>query len=75
MRSLKFSKYSYKDTIQFGEGVYYGVIAEEVAELLPSIVSSTLRFVPDIYRKASITLHDSGYDGINSTCIKLQFDG
>lgn len=37
--NIKFSKYTYKDTIQHGTGVAYGVIAEDLAEVYPDAVS------------------------------------
>ncbi len=56
--SLKFSKYQYKDKIKKGNGTYYGVIAEEVKEVLPEAIVDDYKFVPNIMKRSMLTYHN-----------------
>ena len=54
IRILQPSSYQYKDYIGSGSHLMFGFIAQQVAKVIPSIVSKTKQFIPNIYQFASI---------------------
>ena len=53
IKNIPFAKYEFKDKIKEGDGAYYGVIAEQLNEVLPSYVDmSSADFVPNIMKAA-----------------------
>lgn len=52
---LDIVKYQYKDTIKEGDHEYFGVIAEELKEVLPHYVNDHYNFIPNIYCKGNVT--------------------
>ena len=51
---IPFFKYNYKDKIKNGVGVSFGVIAENLKDVLPDYVSEDDGFVPNIFQACSI---------------------
>ena len=51
---IPFFKYNYKDKIKNGVGVSFGVVAENLKEVLPDYVSEDDGFVPNIFQACSI---------------------
>jgi len=52
--SLSLAKYEYKDKIAYGDGITYGLIAEEVADVFPHYVHSHQAYVPNILQRAIV---------------------
>ena len=51
---LDIVKYQYKDIIKEGDHEYFGVIAEELKEVLPHYVNDHHKFIPNIYCKGTV---------------------
>lgn len=51
---LDIAKYQYKDIIKEGDHEYFGVIAEELKEVLPHYVNDHYKFIPNIYCKGTV---------------------
>jgi Chaperone of endosialidase len=51
---LPFKKYEYKDKIKHGDKVLYGMIAEEIREILPHSVSNHKDFIPNIMQPVDV---------------------
>jgi len=51
---IKFYKYKPKDHLKEGDIEFYGVMAEQLLECIPSIVSKDKHYIPDIYRAANV---------------------
>ena len=51
-RSIVFSEYTYKDYLQRGTSTYYGIIAEDLAEVAPQYVTQVDDWRADIYQKS-----------------------
>jgi len=67
-KKIPLFKYKYKDTIKEGDAEHYGVIAEELAEVIPAFVNMQDEgWIPNIYKNC---IADKGLD--NS--YKLYFD-
>jgi len=49
IRQILFYEYKHKDYIMYGSGSFYGVIAEQLAEVLPNYVIYYKEFIPNIY--------------------------
>lgn len=49
---IPFKKYEYKDKSKHGYGITYGVIAEELKEVMPNSVSANKAFIPNIMQNA-----------------------
>lgn len=60
-KNIGYTKYQYKDTVKEGVGKYFGVIAEELAEVAPHFVNDNKMFVPNIYSKGTITTQGNNY--------------
>lgn len=60
---MPFFKYQYKDVVNEGTVDHYGVIAEELREVAPHLISNTKRFVPNIYQKAKVSEIGRNKDG------------
>jgi hypothetical protein len=52
---LDIVKYQYKDIIKEGDHEYFGVIAEELKEVLPHYVNDHHKFIPNIYCKGMVS--------------------
>ena len=55
IRNLIPCTYNYKDVVKKGANLNYGFIAQEVDEILPSVVKKTKDFIPNIYEVANIS--------------------
>jgi hypothetical protein len=67
-KKIPLFKYKYKDTVKEGNGDHYGVIAEELAEVIPAFVNMQDEgWIPNIYKNC---IAEKGLD--NS--YKLYFD-
>lgn len=60
IQELQVTDYRMVDTIQSGESVHKGFIAQEVEKLMPEAVSKGTNFVPTIYQQAASVEYDSG---------------
>lgn len=59
IQKLQVTDYRMVDTIQSGESVHKGFIAQEVEALIPEAVNKGTNFVPTIYQKAASVGYDS----------------
>lgn len=62
-RQLKPKKYSYKDTLKYGNTPVYGFIAQEVLDVIPNSCSMLVDYIPNIMCVVKISLEDA------SSCI------
>ena len=60
-KKISFTKYSYKDPYTNGFGNYYGVIAEELREVLPNYVVDNKNYLPNILCFFDIKKAKEGY--------------
>lgn len=60
---IPFFKYQYKDVVNEGTVSHYGVIAEELREVAPHLVSNKKNFVPNVYQKAKVSEIGRNKDG------------
>ena len=60
-KKISFTKYSYKDPFTHGFGSYYGVIAEELQEILPNYVVENKSYIPDIISFFDVEEVEKGY--------------
>lgn len=58
IQKLQVTDYRMVDTIQSGESVHKGFIAQEVEKLMPEAVNKGTNFVPTIYQKAASVEYD-----------------
>lgn len=66
-KKISFSKYVYKDTVNHGGAVSFGVIAEEIEKILPGYTSNHDAFVPNVLKTASVRLISKGIYELNFT--------
>lgn len=57
--SISLSKYTYKDQINESKGEFFGVIAEELEEILPHYISNDYSFIPNVYTICNVRKIDS----------------
>ena len=55
LNKIRITDYSMKDEIQAGKQKFKKVIAQEVEKVFPLAVSTTANFIPNIYRKMTIS--------------------
>lgn len=60
-KKISFTKYSYKDPYTNGFGNYYGVIAEELQEVLPNHVIGNDEYIPNIISFFDVEKVKKGY--------------
>ncbi len=49
IQDLRITDYVMRDVVKFGDGVQFGVIAQELEKVMPNAVQMSEGFVPDIY--------------------------
>jgi len=59
IKKIQVTKYSYKDILTKGNGVYTKVIAQQIKEFLPEAVSESSEFIPNIYQVCKILNKDN----------------
>lgn len=67
LKQISVVKYNYKDQLKNGNGAYYGVIAEELREVMPELVHDSNNYIPNIMKKAMVngytpTIRDTARD-------------
>ena len=78
LSKIKITDYTMIDTIAKGNQVHKKVIAQEVAEVLPSAVNKTTEFIPNIYKVS--TINEDGFIALENhqlvvgDKVKLFFD-
>ena len=63
LEKINLTKYKYIDFVVKGNMTHYGVIAQEVEEVIPEIMNTHKDFIPNIYKNAN------SYDGLNTIYI------
>lgn len=74
-KKIEYVGYEYKDKLAEGNGIFYGVIAEELKKVWPEIVDDTQDYVPNIFTVADCIKIDNSTFKItlqNHIKIKLQ---
>ena len=66
-KKIKFFKYKYKDTIKNGNGDNFGVIAENLRDVLPDYVSEDMDYVPNLLMDCEVCI-------ISENAYRLKFD-
>ncbi len=86
-KQITFSKYEYKDKIKEGSAITYGIIAEELAQIIPEYVNHQDEgWIPNIFMSGKVELKEKGIfkikfdknhiknDSIQSNRLKIIFD-
>lgn len=56
LRKIPLFKYKYKDVVKEGNADHYGIIAEELAEVIPAFVNmDDKEWIPNIYTNSKVT--------------------
>lgn len=63
-------KYSYKDYINYDQGEFFGIIAEDLQKILPHYVHESQNFAPNIFSMAQVTCSDNDTYVLNLKNIK-----
>lgn len=58
LNQVAIKEYRYKDTHMHGNGIRKGVIAQELAQIMPDLVNKSADFIPDIYANATTVKED-----------------
>ncbi len=67
---LVLTDYRMVDKVREGAGLKTGLIAQEVAKVLPEAVHSRTNFIPDIYAKASVVTYQTNDQTLHVTLTK-----
>lgn len=70
IRQLRVVHYNYIDTVTKGNKQKYGLLAQEVEQIMPDVVHKTLDFIPSVYEKAVSAHFDEGHDALTVTTQK-----
>ncbi len=59
IKKIEITKYRYKDKITKGNGSHTKVIAQQVKEILPEVISESPEFIPNIYEVFKVEKYES----------------
>ena len=65
IEKINLTTFKYIDYIEKGNKKNYGVIAQEIEEIIPEVINECKDYIPNIYKNAN------GYDGNNTIYIKV----